>query len=146
MSIGPIPRRWSLAALALAGLLAAGGVLSRSGADNRTVDPLDAPAPALGAPGRLPLLAVARAGRRLVAAGLNGQVLTSDDAGRHWARSRVPVSTELVSVRFPTPARGWITAHGGVVLRSDDGGASWSRQLDGRTAAKLLAAHFQAEV
>lgn len=146
MSLVHILRRRPQPALALAALLAAGAVLCGTGVDARYLDPLDARAPALGAPDRLPLLAVARAGRRLVAAGLNGQVLLSDDLGRHWTSASVPVSTELVSVRFPTPERGWITAHGGVVLRSDDAGGSWRRMLDGRMAAKLLAAHFQAEV
>lgn len=146
MRPGRLFLRSPLPLLALAGLLAAAVCLCRPAGRNAYLDPLDAPAPLLASPGRLPLLAVARAGGRLVAAGLNGQVLTSDDHGRHWTPARVPVSTELVSVRFPTPASGWITAHGGVVLHSDDAGGSWSRRLDGRMAARLLAAHFQALV
>lgn len=140
-----VSRRAGLRTLLAVCCLAAAATAAGGGA-NATIDPLDTPATHGLDPSRLPLLAVARAGTRLVAAGLHGQVLFSDDGGGHWQPARVPVSTELVSVRFVTPTLGWITGHGGVILHSRDAGATWTLQLDGRTAAKQLTAHFQAQV
>lgn len=87
------------------------------------------------------MLAVARAGRRLVAAGERGIVRVSDDDGATWSQARVPVQVSLAALHFADARRGWATGHLGVILRTDDGGATWTRQLDGIAAAqKVLAA------
>ena len=44
-----------------------------------------------------PLLAIARAGSRIVAAGPRGHIVWSDDEGAHWTQAAVPVSSDLTS-------------------------------------------------
>jgi photosystem II stability/assembly factor-like uncharacterized protein len=46
------------------------------------------------------MLAIARAGQRLVAVGERGIVLLSDDDGRSWQQARVPVSATLTAVQM----------------------------------------------
>lgn len=86
---------------------------------------------------RSTLLAVTRAGSRLVAAGERGIILTSDDNGATWRQAKVPTSVSLVALRFVDAQRGWAVGHMGLVLHSEDGGLSWSKQLDGVEAARL---------
>lgn len=105
--------------------------------------PLDEPALTSPLAARWPMLAVAAAGKRLVAVGQRGHIVYSDDGGNSWQQARVPVSTDLVAVSFPTEKRGWAVGHGGVVLHSGDGGASWVKQLDGKRGAELAVAHLQ---
>ncbi len=105
-------------------------------------DVLDTPAQQSALAARGLLAGLARAGQRLVAVGQRGHVLASDDGGRTWAQARVPVSSDLVAVHFPTPSDGWAVGHDGVVLRSADGGRTWSRQLDGRALGELLVAAY----
>lgn len=83
------------------------------------------------------LLAVASAGERLVAVGLRGGIIVSDDQGKSWTQAQVPVSTDLVAVTFVTAKKGWAVGHGGVVLHSEDAGLTWIKQLDGLQAGKL---------
>ena len=73
---------------------------------------------------------LARADSGVVAVGQRGHVLYSDDGGRTWTQAKVPVSSDLVAVAFPTPSHGWAVGHDGVVLHSADAGATWIRQLD----------------
>ncbi|MNQ56006.1 Ycf48-like protein [compost metagenome] len=89
------------------------------------------------------MTAIAQAGSRLVAAGPRGHVLISDDQGRTWAQVPVPVSVDLVSIRFVTPTQGWAVGHDGVVLHSADAGSSWEKQLDGKQAIELMKRHFE---
>ena len=108
-------------------------------------DVLDTPA-ATSAFARMGVLnGLARAGNRIVAVGQRGHVLYSDDAGRTWVQAKVPVSSDLVAVTFPTPSHGWAVGHDGVVLHSADAGATWSRQLDGRSAGQAMVAWYAAE-
>ena len=90
-----------------------------------------------------PLLAIARAGSRIVAAGLRGHVVYSDDDGARWTQATVPVSSDLLAISFPSARHGWAVGHGGVVLHSDDGGATWHRQLAGRQANELALRHYE---
>jgi photosystem II stability/assembly factor-like uncharacterized protein len=84
------------------------------------------------------MLAVARAGRRLVAAGERGIVRVSDDDGATWSQARVPVQVSLTALHFADARRGWAAGHLGVILCTDDGGATWTRQLDGIDAARQV--------
>ncbi|WP_371264114.1 WD40/YVTN/BNR-like repeat-containing protein [Pseudomonas sp. NFACC45] len=86
---------------------------------------------------RAVLLAVTRAGDRLVAVGERGIVLLSDDSGQSWRQARVPVSVSLTAVQFVDAEQGWAVGHMGVILRSTDGGQTWVKQLDGVAAAHL---------
>ncbi len=83
------------------------------------------------------LLAVTRAGSRLVAAGERGIILLSDDNGSSWQQARVPTSVNLTALRFVDEKRGWAVGHMAVVLHTTDGGLTWSKQLDGIEAGKI---------
>ena len=95
----------------------------------------DRPAPRLREPGRASVIAIVRAGKRVVALGERGAVLLSDDEGLHWRQAEVPVSLTLTAAMFTTPNEGWAVGHGGVVLHTSDQGEHWSIQLDGRQVA-----------
>lgn len=125
-------------------LLAASVALQASAAGSADfIDPLDRPALASAIAAQAPLMAVVRTpGGRMVACGRRGVVLFSDD-GKAWQQARVPVSTDLVALAFPTAQHGWAVGHGGVVLHTSDGGQTWSRQLDGRQIPDLLVSHFK---
>jgi len=85
------------------------------------------------------MLAVARAGKRLVAVGERGIVLLSDDDGAHWRQAATPVQVSLVAVQFVTQQQGWATGHLGVVLHTTDAGLTWHKQFDGVQAAAAMA-------
>jgi photosystem II stability/assembly factor-like uncharacterized protein len=105
--------------------------------------PLQIPAMHSSLIARSPLLDVVCLGRRIVAAGIRGDVLYSDDAGQSWKQAQVPVSTDLVALAFPSAALGWAVGHGGVVLHTADGGQTWSKQLDGAAASALAIDYYQ---
>lgn len=106
-------------------------------------DPIDTPATANPHARTTPLLAVAHAGDRLVAVGLRGLIVLSDDNGATWRQVPVPVSSDLVAVYFVSPRAGWATGQDGIVLHTADGGATWAKQLDGRSAAASMLAYYQ---
>lgn len=85
------------------------------------------------------MLALARAGTRLVAAGERGIVMLSDDDGATWRQATVPVQTTLTALHFVDARTGWAVGHLGVILRTDDGGDTWRKQLDGTRASALMA-------
>ena len=97
-------------------------------------DPLDTPAEMREALSKHSLLAIVMAGTRLVAVGSRGLIVVSDDQGKTWIQSKVPVQSDLLAVNFPTATDGWAAGHDGVILHSADGGKSWVKQLDGRIA------------
>lgn len=90
------------------------------------------------------MLAVTRAGKRLVAAGERGIVLLSDDDGAHWRQAQVPVQVSLTALRFVDAHTGWAAGHLGVILKTEDGGVTWRKQLDGVQAAALMAQALRA--
>jgi len=83
------------------------------------------------------MLAVSRAGKRLVAVGEHGIILLSDDNGKTWQQTPAPVSLTLTNVRYVDATHGWAVGHGGVVLHTSDAGKTWLKQLDGAQAAAL---------
>ena len=93
------------------------------------------------------MLAIARAGNRLVAAGERGIVLVSDDHGASWSQAGVPVSVSLTAVQFVDATHGWAVGHGGAVLSTADAGSTWTLRLDGVQAARIAqqAARAQAQ-
>lgn len=82
------------------------------------------------------MLAVTRAGPRLVAVGERGIVLLSDDHGQQWRQAQVPVQCTLTCVCFASASLGWAAGHAGVILHTADGGEHWQRQFDGQAAAQ----------
>ncbi|MBF7729760.1 WD40/YVTN/BNR-like repeat-containing protein [Pseudomonas sp. N040] len=85
---------------------------------------------------------VTSAGSRLVAVGLRGHILYSDDAGKTWLQAKVPLSSDLTAVHFPTPSEGWAVGHDGVVLHTSDAGATWTKQLDGTQTGKIMLEYY----
>jgi photosystem II stability/assembly factor-like uncharacterized protein len=98
---------------------------------------LDTPAIAVKAPGQVALIAITRAGNRLVAVGEHGVITFSDDNGASWVQAAVPVDVTLTSVAFATPKIGWAAGHYGVILHTEDGGLTWQEQLNGIQANQL---------
>ena len=97
------------------------------------IDPLlEAATPLSGAlrPDREPLVAITTVANRTLAVGLRGLAIRSDDNGRSWQQSVVPVQTDLVSVQLLNEHDAWATGHDGVILHSTDGGSSWQKQFD----------------
>lgn len=107
------------------------------------IDALDTPAIPSPLATQGILTGITQAGKRLVAVGQRGHILYSDDVGQHWQQARVPVSSDLVAVHFPTLNQGWAVGHDGVVLHSSDAGATWVRQLDGRQVGAIMLEHYQ---
>jgi photosystem II stability/assembly factor-like uncharacterized protein len=101
-------------------------------------DVLDRPAMESPLAAKRLLIAMARAGDRFVAVGPRGHIVVSADGGETWAQAKVPVSSDLTAVYFPTATRGWAVGHDGVVLATTDGGATWTKQLDGRIVNDLV--------
>lgn len=110
------------------------------------VDPLDVAAVVHRDIDGRPLMAVANAGERLVAVGMRGLVVVSEDAGKHWTQVPVPVRSDLLALSFPTASDGWAVGHDGVVLHTADGGRSWVKQFDGRMASVALPAAYRKRI
>jgi len=108
------------------------------------VDPLDAAASRTDLATSTWLLDVTHAGQRLVAAGIRGHIVYSDDEGATWTQAEVPVSVTLTAVSFPTPRQGWAVGHSGIILHSGDGGEHWDRQLDGRETPEQVYSFYDA--
>jgi photosystem II stability/assembly factor-like uncharacterized protein len=85
-------------------------------------------------------LALAVAGRRIVAVGERGLVALSDDHGASWRQANTPVSTTLTCVSFVDARLGWAAGHAGTILHTVDGGATWTLQADGRSVAREVQA------
>ncbi|KXJ50664.1 WD40/YVTN/BNR-like repeat-containing protein [Neptuniibacter pectenicola] len=109
-------------------------------------DRLFQPAIEQAAPERSLLLAISRAGDRLVAAGEQGVIIYSDDEALTWQQARVPSSTLLTAVHFFGKQTGWAVGHDGVVLHTQDGGQSWVMQLDGAKVNQLRVDAVTAEL
>lgn len=73
------------------------------------------------------LLAAARAGARLVAAGERGRIFLSDDEGRSWRPAKSPTEATLTALHFLDPKHGWAAGHDAVILRTGDGGETWQQ-------------------
>lgn len=134
----------SLASLCALGAVAQGATLAQGQAPVLT-----APTPGSKADRRLDseasltarapksvMLAVASAGRRIVAAGERGLIVYSDDCAVTWSQAKVPVSVTLTALQFVDERTGWAVGHAGVVLKTEDAGATWRKQLDGRAIAQ----------
>lgn len=74
------------------------------------------------------LVDVSAAGSNLVAIGIKGHVLFSEDNGVTWVQSEVPTSTDLTAAHFISERVGWVVGHDQVILHTRDGGGSWELQ------------------
>lgn len=124
-------------AAALLAAASSGAGHAAGGASAPAVDPTLRAAAASPRSAHGVMLALARAGSRVVAAGERGIVLWSDDDGMSWQQAKVPVSVTLTALAFVDDRQGWAVGHGGVVLATSDAGQTWHRQLEGRGIAQL---------
>lgn len=137
---------WSvIRAVGIASLLVVLIAASPARAASGFQDPLDFPAQMRSSVATRPLLAIARAGDQLVAVGSRGLIVRSEDQGKSWTQSVVPVQSDLLAVHFPNPRDGWAVGHDGVILSSHDGGKSWTKQFDGRLAAEAFKKFYAAD-
>lgn len=114
---GAVPRQLARIVLLLAAAMTAG----QAGAE--------APLPAEAA--RLAdhslLIAMARAGKRLVAVGDRGVIVYSADQGENWTQAAtVPVQSLLTGVCFFDSQHGIAVGHDQTVLTTADGGRTWA--------------------
>ena len=105
---------------------------------------LDQPALAVKAPDKVTIVALARAGNRLVGVGAHGVIIYSDDNGSSWKQASVPVGVLLTCVAFATPESGWAAGQFGIILHSADAGATWQEQLNGIQVNQLIQANANA--
>jgi photosystem II stability/assembly factor-like uncharacterized protein len=138
-------RRRAFGALAMFAI----GVFGAPAQAAKFQDPLDSAARRfadIAALARQPIMALAPAGKRIVAVGLRGLIIFSDDQGLSWRQAAVPVQSDLLSVVFVNDKKGWAVGHEGVILATDDGGSRWIKQFDGRQAQQQLVAHYQRHI
>lgn len=122
------------------------GIATALGASAQPATPAKAAASAFQArlATKAPLLAVARAGTRLVAVGDWGTVVLSDDLGKTWRQAKsVATRSMLTSVAFVDAKRGYAVGHGGTVLETSDGGETWTRNHDAGADVVLLTIWFE---
>ncbi len=103
----------------------------------RPTGPLDSEAALVAHPQTSLVEAVTRAGPRLVAVGIDGLIMLSDDEGLSWRQVQPPVQATLTAVGFSDDNTGWAIGHYGVVLRTDDAGEDWTLVMDGPRAAQI---------
>ena len=74
------------------------------------------------------LIAIAAAGRRLVAVGDRGIIVLSDDRGASWRQAEyVPTQALLTGVCFLDTQHGVAVGHDELILTTDDAGRNWKR-------------------
>jgi photosystem II stability/assembly factor-like uncharacterized protein len=74
------------------------------------------------------LLAVTKAGSRIVAAGDRGIVLLSDNGGHDWKQVATGSDALLTSVAFTSPTEGFAVGQDATILHTADAGATWTSQ------------------
>ena len=109
-------------------------------------DPLQLPALMSSKASTALLLSVAQAGSRLVAVGEHGVINYSDNLGKTWTQSKVPVSVTLTAVFFSDAKTGWAAGHDGVVLATQDAGQTWEKRFDGNQANALMLAEAKSNI
>ena len=67
------------------------------------------------------------AGKRIVAVGDRGIVVTSED-GKTWTQAATPVDVLLNAVFFVNEREGWAVGHDATVIHTADGGLNWTLQ------------------
>jgi photosystem II stability/assembly factor-like uncharacterized protein len=64
------------------------------------------------------------------AAGSNGTVIVSTNAGESWNAQGPPTGADLNSVHFIDQNHGWVCGSAGSFFRTQDGGVSWTSPPD----------------
>jgi photosystem II stability/assembly factor-like uncharacterized protein len=107
---------------------------------------LRTPAIRVQSPATTILIGITNAGHRLVAFGVHGVIIYSDDNGQTWMQAAVPVDVSITCAAFANGQDGWAAGHDGAILHTTDGGATWQLQLDGNGANQLVMQAAQAAV
>lgn len=119
----------SVVALALSVLAVLPSVGVADSQPSRALSSLKEP-PRLVVPQKAPIIAVAMAGKRIVAVGDYGIVILSGD-GRAYRQARaMPTRAVLTSVFFLDDKRGWAAGHDGTIVTTTDGGETWQLLRD----------------
>lgn len=86
------------------------------------------------------VVALARAGDRIVAVGDRSNILLSDDEGKSWTIAKAEGTALLTAVMFVNPREGYATGQDQTILKTSDGGATWTRQhYEAKTDRNLFA-------
>ena len=141
MTIFPDGMRFRGCSALACAALAAGLLWSADSNAGRFLAPIDTPAMTAVRPQAAPLIAVTRAGNRVVAVGQRGVVVLSDDVAA-WRQVPMPLSSDFTAVSFPTPTTGWIVGQDGVILHSADAGETWVKQTDGMLLPQLMVEYY----
>lgn len=89
------------------------------------------------------LLDVTDTGNGLIAVGVRGHILRSQD-GERWEQIVAPVNRLLTAVSFADEKQGWAVGHDASILHTTDGGASWELQhFDPDGLGPLLDVYFE---
>ncbi|WP_224788676.1 WD40/YVTN/BNR-like repeat-containing protein [Pandoraea terrae] len=107
-------------------------------------DPLRLPGVRVRTAADAPILAVAARESLVLAVGLRGVILRSEDGGASFASVEEPVGVDLTGVVIVGHERAFAVGQRGVVLRSDDAGRHWRMVLDGPHVKSLIGAQGQA--
>jgi photosystem II stability/assembly factor-like uncharacterized protein len=92
---------------------------------------------------RLLVVDATLAGKRLVAVGDRGYIVTSDDNGASWKRAMAPAAPLLTAVTFIDDKHGWAVGHDAMILATADGGETWTKQFSAVEEQRpLLGIHF----
>jgi photosystem II stability/assembly factor-like uncharacterized protein len=91
-------------------------------------------------------MAVAKDGNRIIAVGMRGLIVVSEDTGRTWQQVVSPVQSDLTGVTFGGAQHWWATGHDGVILATADGGRTWLRQFDGRLATSQFVDYYRNQI
>ncbi len=100
-------------------------------------DPLDLPATKHAGASRSLLLDVVPIGKRFIAVGERGTIISSDDAGGNWRQADVDTRAHLNAVTFVDDKFGWAVGEDSVIVHTTDGGLIWQRQYEDRNASDM---------
>lgn len=89
-----------------------------------------------------PMLDVAQCGDRLVAVGIRGLILVSQDSGLSWEQRPSPVDVTLTSVVCTGSHMGFAVGHEETILRTDDDGLTWRLVHTDVAGSPLLRVRF----
>jgi photosystem II stability/assembly factor-like uncharacterized protein len=139
MKSAPDVRPWSSAAVLLSLSLLVSAIAGAA-----AVDPYAQRLPASSSTraAKSPMLDVARCGNRLVAVGIRGHILVSQDDGLSWEQRPSPIDVTLTSLVCTGNHVGFAVGHEETMLRTDDDGLTWQVVHTAASGTPLLRVRF----
>lgn len=89
------------------------------------------------------LLTAAHVGEKVWAAGYDGALLYSPNAGASWVKQASGTTQAIESLYFADAAHGWAAGWSGTILRTTDGGANWQVVNTGASSWSLTSIYFK---